>query len=89
MAEEIINRVQNSGLIQIDLEDLLGSPEIIKFDLKENLFQGLVLREKDFRSFLKGHDWTQYQGKSVAVCCSTNEDQLVFRDSSLDMGILF
>lgn len=68
----IINRVANSGLITIDLEDFYHPGERVVYDLKQNLFQELLLREKDFREFLKTHDWTQYAGKNVAVTCTAD-----------------
>ncbi|GAB3176348.1 DUF2480 family protein [Telluribacter humicola] len=73
--EEIVNRVANSGLISLDLEEYYHPGERVVYDLKDNLFQGLILREKDFREFLKNHDWSQYQGKNVAVTCT--EDAIV------------
>jgi hypothetical protein len=73
--EEIINRVASSSLISLDLEELYPEGERVVYDLKDNLFQGLMLREKDFREFLKQHDWTAYAGKHVAIVCS--EDAIV------------
>jgi hypothetical protein len=73
--EEIINRVASSSLISLDLEELYPEGERVVYDLKDNLFQGLILREKDFREFLKQHDWTAYAGKHVAIVCS--EDAIV------------
>jgi hypothetical protein len=70
MAEEIINRVNQSGLTQIDLEDLRIPGERVFIDIKDQLFQGIALREKDFREFIAGHDWSNYAGKHVAVGCS-------------------
>ncbi|NMM47261.1 DUF2480 family protein [Marinigracilibium pacificum] len=72
MAEEIINRVANSPLISIDLETLIDDLERTTFDLKDLLFQGLVLREKEFRQFVKEHDWSQYANKHVGIYCSTD-----------------
>lgn len=71
----IINRVANSGLITLDLEDYYHSGERVVYDLKDNLFMGMILKEKDFRAFLKEHDWSQYSGKNVAVTCT--EDAIV------------
>lgn len=68
--EEIINRVAKSGLISLDLEEYYHQGERVVYDLKDNLFMGLILKEKDFREFLKTHDWTQYTGKNVAVTCT-------------------
>lgn len=75
MAEEIINRVAASPLVTIDLEDYYHKGERITYDLAQNLFQGMVLREKDLREFVKEHNWSQYEGKNVALTCS--EDAIV------------
>ena len=70
--ENIVNKVAQSGLITIDLAEFYPQGERVLYDIKENLFQGLMLREKDFREFIKEHDWTQYQGKQVAITCSVD-----------------
>lgn len=72
MQNEIVNRVAESGIITLDLEDYFPQSAIEVFDLKDFLFQGLVLREKDFREALKNFDWKNYEGKVVAVCCSAD-----------------
>jgi hypothetical protein len=72
MAEEIINRVANSKLKVIDLEDYYPKGQRILLDIKDWLFEGLVLREKDFRAFVAEHDWSQYQDCYVALHCSTD-----------------
>lgn len=72
MEKPLINRVANSGLITINLEDLYPKEEILSLDLKEYLFRGLILREKDFREAMTSHDWTQYEGKNIAVYCSVD-----------------
>ena len=72
MAEEIINRVANSKLKVIDLEDYYPKGNRILFDLKDWLFEGLVLREKDFRTSVKSHDWSQYKDCYIALHCSTD-----------------
>lgn len=69
---ELVNKVAQSGLITFDLGEYYHSGERVTYDIKENLFQGLILKEKDFREFLKNHDWTQYQGKNVAIICSVD-----------------
>ncbi len=76
MTEElIINRVAKSGLVTLDLEDYYHKGERVLYDLKDNLYMGLILKEKDFRDFLKTHDWTQYTGKNVAITCT--EDAII------------
>ena len=70
--ENIINKVANSGLITLNLEDFYHKGERVLYDIKDNLFHGLMLREKDFREFIKTHDWTQYQDKNVAIYCSAD-----------------
>lgn len=72
MSEAIVNKVAESGLITLDLENYLPAEEIVAFDLKEFLFMGLILKEKDFRAALIEHDWTKYQDKNVAVFCSAD-----------------
>ena len=73
MAEEIINRVANNkNLITIDLEDYYPEGERLLFDIKDWLFEGFILREKDFRENVANHDWSQYQNKYVALHCSTD-----------------
>lgn len=73
MSEEIIrNKVAESGIITIDPAGLINTGNIKVFDLKPFLFEGLVLKEKDFREALKNHDWEPYRGKDVALCCSAD-----------------
>lgn len=69
---EIINRVANSPLVLFDLEEHYHPGERVLFDIKEQLFQGMILREKDFRSFVKDYDWSTMQGKNVALHCSAD-----------------
>ncbi len=68
----LVNRVANSNLVTIDLEELYPAGELVPFDLKDYLFMGLILKEKDFREALKNHDWSQYAGKNLAVFCSAD-----------------
>ncbi|WP_337041791.1 DUF2480 family protein [Emticicia sp. 17c] len=71
MEEElIVNRVSKSGLVSLDLEDFYHNGDRIVYDLKDNLYMGLILREKDFREFLKTHDWAYYTNKNVAITCT-------------------
>ncbi|MBD3863313.1 DUF2480 family protein [Olleya marilimosa] len=72
MAEEIINRVANSKLITLDLEDYYPKGQRVVLDIKDWLFQELVLKEKDFREYIKNHDWSQYQNQYVAITCSAD-----------------
>ena len=68
---EIINRVATSGLITFDLEQYHQPGPRILIDIKDQLFQGLILREKDFREYIKTTDWSQYNGAYVAITCTT------------------
>ena len=72
MDDVIINKVANSGLVTIDLEDFLPKEKIEAFDLKEHLFKGLILKEKDFREALKNFDWEIYRNKYVAITCTAD-----------------
>lgn len=69
---EIENKIANSGLITIDLEDLYPKGERVNYDIAQNLWQGLALKEKDFREFIKTNDWSIYQDKFVAISCSVD-----------------
>ena len=73
MSDEIINKVAESGLITIDLENYLPQKESIAvFDLKDFLFMGMILKEKDFREAIKKHDWEKYRDKHVAITCTAD-----------------
>jgi len=72
MSDEIVNRVANSKLITLDLEDFYPEGERVLLDIKDWLFEGFVLREKDFREHIKTHDWSQYKDNYIALMCSTD-----------------
>ncbi len=70
--EEIKNKVKESGLIQINLSDFKPTTEILEIDIAEQLWQGLVLREKDFRAWILSHDWSKYREKAIYIHCSSD-----------------
>ncbi|MEO7983997.1 MAG: DUF2480 family protein [Bacteroidota bacterium] len=72
MSETFINKVAESGIITLDLETWYPRGETILFDLKEYLFMGMILKEKDFREALKNTDWSLYKDKNVALTCSAD-----------------
>ncbi len=72
MSEVFVNKVANSGIITLDLETFLPGGQTMVFDLKDHLFMGLILKEKDFREALKNLDWAVYQNKNVAIVCSVD-----------------
>ncbi|MGB1169079.1 MAG: DUF2480 family protein [Flavobacteriaceae bacterium] len=72
MADEIINKVSNSKLITLDLEELYPEGERVLFDIKDWLFDQIILKEKDFRAFVKSHDWSRYKNTYVALTCSVD-----------------
>ncbi|SFE56514.1 DUF2480 family protein [Flavobacterium xueshanense] len=72
MEDEIINKVANSILVVFDLEDYYPTGIRTQIDISQWLFDGFLLKEKDFRSELKKHDWSQYQDQYVAINCSTD-----------------
>ena len=72
MEKEIINRVDQSGLTELNLEEYYPAGERVLIDVKENLFQGLILREKDLREFVKNENWEKYKDKFVALTCSAD-----------------
>lgn len=72
MEEKIINKVTNSVLKTIDLEELYPSGARIVFDITDWLFEGLILKEKDFRAEVKNHNWQQYKDSYVSIICSSD-----------------
>jgi len=70
--EEIVNRVAKSPLVTLNLEEYYQEGERVVYDIKVNLFQEMILKEKDFRAFVKDCDWSQYHGKYVAITCSVD-----------------
>ncbi|MBX6380185.1 uncharacterized protein DUF2480 [Thermoflavifilum aggregans] len=71
--EEIVNRIAQSGLVTIDLADYFPSPdEIAILDIKDYLFQGLILREKDYRQALEQQDWRAFQNRYAGITCSAD-----------------
>jgi len=72
MEDIIINKVSESGIVSLDLEEFYPKEEIALFDMKDYLFMGLILKEKDFRESLKNLDLTIYTDKIVAVTCSAD-----------------
>ncbi len=72
MSEPIINKVAESSLVTLDLEEFYPKEEFVLFDLKPHLFMELILKEKDFRLALQQLDWEPFTGKIVAVSCSAD-----------------
>ena len=70
--DEIVNKVANSALEVFDLEDYYPKGIRTQIDISQWLFEGFILKEKDFRETLKNHDWSQYQDHLVAIHCSTD-----------------
>ena len=72
MSDEIVNRVANSGLVNFDLEAYYPKGQRQLIDLKNWLFEGLILKEKNFRQAVKDYDWVQHQDQYIAIDCSTD-----------------
>ena len=72
MEKVLVNKVANSSLITINLENYFPENPIASFDIKDFLFHGLILKEKDFRTALKELDWSQYDNVHLCVHCSTD-----------------
>lgn len=70
--DPIINKVSQSGLQTIDLESFYDETQRCVFDIKEQLYMGLMLKEKEFRDFVKTNDWSQYKDCHVAITCSAD-----------------
>lgn len=72
MDDVFVNKVSESGIITLDLEDYYPKEETAVFDMKDHLFMGLILKEKDFREAMKTLDLKVYEGKNIALTCSAD-----------------
>ncbi len=72
MEKELTNNIQNSKLVQVNLDDYYPQGERILFDIKPHLHNELVLFEKDFRKFVKENNWQIYENKYVGIICSND-----------------
>lgn len=72
MESEFVNKVSESGIITLNLEDFYPKDETAVFDMKDHLFMGLILKEKDFREAMKNLDLMPYKEKNVALTCSAD-----------------
>ena len=72
MSDEIVNKVAQSGIVTIDLEEFYPEGKRVLFDIKPLLFQELILKEKDFREFIKNEDWSKYKNCYMAITCSND-----------------
>jgi hypothetical protein len=72
MEELIENKVDKSGLITISLDEFYIEGQRVLIDIKDLLYEGLILREKDIREFVKNENWENYQDKFVAITCSAD-----------------
>jgi len=70
--DSLVNRVAQSSLITIKLEDFYPKHRVEVFDVKDYLFHGLILKEMDYREALKNHDWSKYQDCYLTIHCSTD-----------------
>lgn len=71
-SKPLVNKVANSSLITINLEDFYPKEAILEFDIKPYLFKEIILKEKDFRLSLKEIDWSIYEGKILTIFCSSD-----------------
>ena len=72
MNDAIVNKVSESGLITLDLEDFYPTAETAVFDMKDYLFMGMILKEKEFREAMKNLDLSPFKGKNIALTCSAD-----------------
>jgi len=70
--DNIVNKVASSGLVVLDLGDYYLPGRRSELDIADQLFQGLILREKDFRAYVKETNWSKYEGEVVNICCSAD-----------------
>ncbi|WMI68132.1 DUF2480 family protein [Mangrovimonas sp. YM274] len=72
MLEEVfINKVQDNGIVTVDLEAYRPLENSLFFDIKEGLYMELLLKEKEFKAFLSEVNWDIYRGEPVAIGCTS------------------
>ncbi len=69
--DEIVNRVAQSNLVTFDLEEYYPPGKRVLIDIKDWLFEEIILKEKEFRAAAAAHDWEQYRDAYIALNCST------------------
>ncbi|MDZ7693566.1 MAG: DUF2480 family protein [Balneolaceae bacterium] len=70
---EIVNKVKKSKkLVTIDLQKYHDETPVAELDLKEFLYEGLILKEDHFREKVEEHDWLQYRDSYLTIFCSTD-----------------
>lgn len=72
MQTTFVNKVAESGITTLNLEDYYIKEDVAVFDMKDYLFMGMILKEKDFREVLKIFDTTPFENKIVALTCSAD-----------------
>ncbi len=72
MLDGFVNKVSESGIITLDLEDFYPKGKTVVFDMKDHLFMGLILKEKDFREKMKHLDLSNYKGNNIALTCTAD-----------------
>ncbi|WKW45939.1 DUF2480 family protein [Myroides sp. JBRI-B21084] len=72
MTNEIVNKVAQSSLVVFDLEDYYPEQEAVVLDISQWLFQGFILKEKEFRAALQNFDFSIYNNKLIALTCTTD-----------------
>lgn len=70
--EEITNKIKDSGLIQMDLAQFKPNETLIGLNIAPQLWEGLILKEKDFRDWIKNHDWSSYRSAAVYIYCDAD-----------------
>ncbi len=69
---EIVNRVAQSNLVTLDLEEYYPEGERVLLDISPWLFEGIILKENEFRQQVADHNWPAYNDSYVAITCSTD-----------------
>ncbi len=75
LENKVQKRMEKGGVKELDLGSFHTPGERVIYDIKNDLYEGVILKEQEFRDKVKEHDWSQYEGKFVAITCS--EDAIV------------
>jgi len=70
--QPIVNKVAKAGLNVLEMSRFTSNDEVYAIDIADQLWEGIALKEKDFRAYISETDWSAYDNKYVAVFCSVD-----------------
>lgn len=70
--QTFVNKATASGIIAFDFLDYKPTTEIVELDIKDHLFMGMIVKEKEFKESIAAVDYSVYKNKAVGIICTTD-----------------